>query len=55
MYINTYICVYTHMCIYIYIYVIFHCGSSPDIEYSFLCYIVGFCCLSILYIIDCIC
>ena len=41
--------------IYIYIYVqkfhiIFHYGSSQDIEYSFLCYTVGPYCLSILYI-----
>ena len=28
---------------------LFHYGLSQDIEYSFLCYIVGPCCLSILY------
>ena len=33
----------------------FFYGLSQDIEYSSLCYIVGPCCLSILYITACIC
>ena len=44
---------------YIYIYILFILlsisGLSQDIEYSSLCYTVGHCCLSILYIIVCIC
>ena len=42
--------------IYIYIYkyilshILFHYGLSQDIKYSSLCYTVGHCCLSILYI-----
>ena len=35
--------------------ILFHCGLSQDIEYSSLCYTVGPCCLSILYIIVYIC
>ena len=45
--------------LYIYIHILFHIlfhyGLSQDIEYSSLCYTVGPCCLSILYIIVCIC
>ena len=41
--------------IYILFYMLFHCGLSQDIEYSSLCYTVGPCCLSILYILVCIC
>ena len=40
--------VYVSVCIYIYI--LFHYGLSRDTEYSSLCYTVGPCCLSILYI-----
>ena len=40
--------------IYIYIYILSHYGLSQDIEYSSLCYTVGPC-LSILYVIVCIC
>ena len=36
-------------------YVLFHYGVSQDIEYSSLCSTGGPCCLSILYIIVCIC
>ena len=39
---------YTH--IYILSHILFHYGLSQDIEYSSLCYTVGPCCLSILYI-----
>ena len=31
------------------LYILFHCGLSQDIEYSFLCFTVGSCCLSFLY------
>ena len=34
--------------------ILFHFGLSQDIEYSSLCYTVGPCCLSILYVIVCI-
>ena len=45
---------------YTYIYILFHIlssqdGLSQDIEYSSLCYTAGPCCLSILYIVICIC
>ena len=40
--------------IYILFHILFHYGISQDIEYSSLCYTVGPCCLSILYIIVCI-
>ena len=42
--------IYTHL-----LHILFHYGLSQDIEYSSLCCIVGPCCLSILYIIVCIC
>ena len=45
---------YTYICIYIYFYILFHYDLSQVIEYSFLCYTVGPCCLSILYVIVCI-
>ena len=41
--------------IYILFHILFHYGLSQDIEYSSLCYTVGPCCLSILYIIVCLC
>ena len=41
--------------IYILFYILFHYGLSQDIEYSSLCYTVGPCCLSFLYIIVCLC
>ena len=41
--------------IYILFHILFHYGLSQDIEYSSLCYTVGPCCLSIPYIIVCIC
>ena len=40
--------------IYILFYMLFHCGLSQDIEYSSLCYTVGPCCLSLLYIVVCL-
>ena len=36
-------------------YILFHYGLSQDIKYCSLCYIVGPCCLSILYIMVYIC
>ena len=44
--------IYTY--IYILFHILFHYGLSQDIEYSSLCYTVGPCCSSILYIIVCI-
>ena len=35
--------------------ILFHYGLSQGIEYVSLCYIVGPCALSILYIIVCVC
>ena len=43
---------YTH--IYILFHILFYYSLSQDIEYSSLCWTVGHCCLSILYIIVCI-
>ena len=41
--------------IYIYIYILFHSGLSEEIEYSYLCFTIGPCYLSILYLIVFIC
>ena len=41
--------------IYILFHILFHYGLSQDIEYTSFCYRVGPYCLSILYIIVCIC
>ena len=35
--------------------ILFHSGLSQDTEYSSLCYAVGPCCLSILYVMVSIC
>ena len=57
----TQLCMYTCVCIYIcmYVYILFHIlfryRLLQDIEYSSLCYTVDPCCLSILYIVVCIC
>ena len=40
---------FSYTYIYILFYILFHYGLSQDIEYRSLCYIVGPCCLSILY------
>ena len=40
--------------IYILFHILFHDGLSQGIEYSCLCYTIGPCCLSILYIIVCL-
>ena len=45
---------FSYTYIYILFNILFHYTLSQDIEYSFLCYSVGPCCLSILYIIVCI-
>ena len=34
--------------------ILFHYGLLQDIDYTSLCYIVGACCLSILYIVVCV-
>ena len=51
--------IYMHIIYIIYIFVLFqilfHYRLLQDIEYSCLCYIVGPCCLSILYMVVCIC
>ena len=44
-----------YICIYIPFHILFHFGLSWDIEYSSLCYTVGPCCLSILYMYVCVC
>ena len=47
--------IYIYIYIYILLSVLFHYTLSQDIEYSSLCYTVGPCCLSNLYILICIC
>ena len=42
---------YTYIYIHSFFNILFHHGLSQDIEYSSLCYTIGPCCLSILYII----
>ena len=46
---------YTHTHTYTFLFIIFHYGLSQNIEFSFLWYIIGSCCLSILYVIVCFC
>ena len=46
---------FSYTYIYILFHILFHYGISQEIEYSSLCYTVGPCCLSILYILVCIC
>ena len=41
--------------IYIIFQILFHCILFPHIECGSLCYVVGPCCLSMLYIVVCIC
>ena len=50
-----YFLVYSRVIIYMYIFFLFHHSLLQDIEYSSLCYTVGSCCLSILYLVTCIC
>ena len=42
---------YTHICTLLYI--LSHYGSPQDVEYSSLCYTLGSCCISILYVMVC--
>ena len=46
---------FTYMYQYILFRILFRYGLAQDIEHSSLCYTVGPCCLSILYIVVCIC
>ena len=45
---------YIYIYIHIIFYILFHYGLSQDTKYSSLCYTVGPCCLTILYVIICI-
>ena len=60
MYVHTYVYMYVYIYIYIYIYIcilfqiLFPYRLLQNIEYSLLCYTVGPCWLSILYIVVCI-
>ena len=49
------VCVCVCVCVCIIFYSLSHYGLLQDIEYNSLCYIVGCCCLFILYIVLCIC
>ena len=46
--------IYIYIYIHILFHILFHYGLLQDTEYSSLCYTVGPCCLSILYIVVCI-
>ena len=46
---------YTYMCVYMLFQILFHYRLLQGIEYSSLCCTVSPCCLSILYIVMCIC
>ena len=48
-----YIYTYTHIYVYIFFQVLFDYRFLEDIEYSSLCYTIGPCCLTILYIVVC--
>ena len=43
-----------HIYSFSYIYILFHYGLSQDTQYSSLCYTVGPCCSSVLYLTVCI-
>ena len=50
------ICVHVHIYIYVFFfYILFHYRLFQDIEYNPLCYTVGPCWLSVLYIVEYIC
>ena len=51
---DSHIYIYSHMCIYFF-QIIFPYRLLQNIEYGSLCYTVGPCWLSILYIVVCIC
>ena len=44
-----------HMCVCVYIYILFHYGLLQDVEYNSACYIVGPGGLFVLHIAVCIC
>ena len=47
--------IFIHISTYFLFQILFHYRLSQDIEYSSLCYTGGPCCLSILYLVVCIC
>ena len=49
------VCIYIYIYIYIYFQILFPYRLLQKMEYCFLCYTVGPCWLSILYIVVCIC
>ena len=51
---HIYICIYIHIYVFIHIYFLFPYRLLQYIEYRSLCYTVGHCWLSILYIVMCI-
>ena len=52
--IHIYFYIYTHIYMYFFL-IFFHFDLSQDVEYSSLCFTVGPCCLSVLYILVYIC
>ena len=54
-YIYTHTHTYIHTYIYIFLFIFFHFDLSLDVEYSSLCFTVGPCCLSVLYVLVYIC
>ena len=48
LYVSIYIYIYTHKYIYVLLHILFHYPLLQAIEYSFLCYTVGLCFLSVL-------
>ena len=40
---------YTYVLIYVFFHILFHYGLSQDTEYRSLCYVLGPCCLPVLY------
>ena len=51
---DLYICIYMNVYMHILFHILFHYSLLQDIEYSSLCYTVGPCCLSIVYVVICI-
>ena len=50
-----YVNIYMYVCAYALVHILFHYGLLQDSEYSFLCYTVGLCWLSVKYTIACMC
>ena len=48
-------CVCVYVCVCVFFFSLFHYVLLQDIEYSALCYAVGPCYLSILYMVVCVC